>query len=260
MAGTAPTEAFLNRSLYFHYPHYRTTMPHSAMVKGQYKIVYFYETPVRFPDWDPIMLFDLNNDVGEYHNIYADNRDLGDSLYADMTNYFALVGARIPMANPYYDPALYTNNANYAYQVANGPFIGTRYTQEDELGSISFLDYWMDNWGVDIGSITNDFDGDGIVNWVEYARGSDPTDPASAGSDPVLDRAGDQLAYRYSMRNDDSGLTYTVETTTNLVSGVWTNAGTGVSGIYVTGGSLNEVTNTVDTVADEKFIRLKIEN
>lgn len=45
MAGKQPTDDFLNRSLYFHYPHYRSSMPHSAIVQGNYKLLHFYEMP-----------------------------------------------------------------------------------------------------------------------------------------------------------------------------------------------------------------------
>ena len=59
-------------------------------------------------------------------------------------------------------------------------------------------------------------------------------------------------------RSDDPALIYTVETTTNLVSGVWTNDGYTVTGTNVTGGPLNFVTNDVDTVREKAFIRLRI--
>lgn len=42
MAGNPPTDAFLNRNLYFHYPHYRSSMPQSAVVSGTRKLLHFY--------------------------------------------------------------------------------------------------------------------------------------------------------------------------------------------------------------------------
>lgn len=204
------------------------------------------------------MLFDLKNDVGEYHNIYAGNPALGDAFYADMTNYLTSVGARIPMVpNPNYDPATYTNSDNYALMLETGPFIGTRDTQEDELGPTTFLNYWMDSWGVDIGAQTNDYDGDGIANRVEYAKGSDPTDAASSGFDPVLDRAGDRVVYRYENRNDDSGLTYTVQATTSLLTGTWTNVADSAA-VLATDGALDE--NEIPLVPDrfQTYIRMDI--
>jgi len=277
MNGEPQSSEFLNRSLYFHYPHYRTTMPHSSLVKGTHKLVYFYETPVRFPGWEPIMLFDLAHDAGEYQNIYSENPALGDALYADMTNYFAAVGARIPLApNPKYDQGIYevtnTNyfNANfddpademkgrlkdYEYRTLRGPFVGTRTPEEDETGPVTFMDYWMDSFDVDLGTETNDYDGDGIVNWAEYSNGSDPTDGSSAGALPVLENDGGTLTFQYMKRNDDSGLEYIVETTTNLMSGVWTNA-TGSAELTETAGVLDEVSRTLPVDEPNSYYRLK---
>ena len=53
MAGVKPDEQFLQRRLFFHYPHYRSTMPHSAIVAGSRKVSHFYERP------GVPMLFDL---------------------------------------------------------------------------------------------------------------------------------------------------------------------------------------------------------
>jgi hypothetical protein len=59
-------------------------------------------------------------------------------------------------------------------------------------------------------------------------------------------------------RSDSKSITYTVETTTNLMSGVWTNEGCFAVGTNVTGGTLDFVTNSFDIADGEKFIRLKI--
>ena len=45
MEGKEPDESFLNRNLYFHYPHYRSSVPHSAIISGPYKVLQFYEFP-----------------------------------------------------------------------------------------------------------------------------------------------------------------------------------------------------------------------
>ena len=125
MAGKKPDEAFLNRPLYFHYPHYRTTMPHSAIVRGSRKVIHFYERP------DIPMLFDLAKDEGEVNNIAADHPDEHKRLFDDM-NYFRKVGARIPKKNPDYDPDAYKKAKEYAKRTAWGPFAGTRKLDEDE--------------------------------------------------------------------------------------------------------------------------------
>ncbi|HKL20679.1 MAG TPA: hypothetical protein VJ904_02670, partial [Tichowtungia sp.] len=77
---------------------------------------------------------------------------------------------------------------------------------------------------------------------------------------PVFSRVGNGFIYVHPQRSDDANLIYTVETTTNLLDPAsWTNDGYTVIGTEVTGGTLNFVTNEVDAVDNEKFIRLKIE-
>ena len=41
MRGEAAEPAFSDRTLYFHYPHYRTSMPHSVAIKGDKKVYHF---------------------------------------------------------------------------------------------------------------------------------------------------------------------------------------------------------------------------
>jgi hypothetical protein len=109
---------------------------------------------------------------------------------------------------------------------------------------------------------TNDFDEDGLQNLYEYGIGGDPNDDTDLGFAPVLVKAADgSLLFVTTQRTDDPQLTYTVETTTDLLSGSWGTAGTTVSGTNVVGATLAELTNSVDTVAqDQRFIRLSIDN
>jgi len=126
LGGRKPTDAFLNRNLYFHYPHYRTSMPMSVMVRGPEKIVHFYEKP------DIPMLFDLSKDEGEVNNIAKAHPDEHKKLYNEMMRFFEQVGARIPKINPDYDPEVYKKAAGYDKRVLWGPFEGQRTLEEDE--------------------------------------------------------------------------------------------------------------------------------
>lgn len=126
MAGKQPSDAFLNRNLFFHYPHYRSSMPHSAVVSGTHKLLHFYERP------DVPMLFDLSKDMGEVHNIAAAHPERHKQLYEDMMRYFDKVGARIPKRNPNYDPTVYRNAKEYEKRIQWGPFAGSRPLEEDE--------------------------------------------------------------------------------------------------------------------------------
>jgi hypothetical protein len=235
-------------------------MPFSVMVKGHEKLVYFYETPVRFPAWEPVMYFDLGNDAGEYHNIYPQDPTRAQELYNDMTNYLAVVGARIPLVpNPDYDPNVYTNDGGYAERVMWGPFIGTRAAESDEAGPTTFAEYWMDSWDVDLGSLTNDFDGDLLSNLGEYALGGNPTNGLDVGMQPTLGWVDGGLQYVHVRRNDDSSLIYTVETTTNLATGVWTNSAYTVADTNLNCGAYDEIVNDVSSAEDQLFLRLKID-
>ncbi len=127
MAGKEPDEAFRNRSLYFHYPHYRGgSVPHSAVISGKYKVMHFYERP------DLPILFDLSQDIAEIHNIAAEKPKVHKRLFDDLMNYLHAVGARLPKLNPNYDPAVYQADKDYPKRAAWGPFAGTRPLEDDE--------------------------------------------------------------------------------------------------------------------------------
>jgi len=127
MAGVKPCAAFLSRHLYFHYPHYRSSMPHSAVISGSHKVLHFYERP-EIP-----MLFELSNDMGEVHNIAKTHPQKHRDLYSEMMRYFDQVGARIPKQNPDYDSATYKQNDSYGQRMTWGPFKDERSLDDDEI-------------------------------------------------------------------------------------------------------------------------------
>ncbi len=126
LRGGKPDEKFRNRFLYFHYPHYRTTMPHSAIVSGSTKVMHFYERP------DLPMLFDIGDDEREVVNVAARRPAQHKQLFGEMMRYFKEVGARIPKVNPDYDPEFYRQTKEYEARVNWGPFEGRRELDEDE--------------------------------------------------------------------------------------------------------------------------------
>lgn len=130
MAGKKPDKSFLNRSLYFHYPHYRGTMPHSAVISGDHKALHFWGHP------DIPMLFDLSRDIGEVSNIAEEQPRIHQRLFDDMMTYLEKVGGRIPRLNSDYDPEKYRADADYWYRVNWGPFRGTRALDDDERSAM----------------------------------------------------------------------------------------------------------------------------
>lgn len=131
--------------------------------------------------------------------------------------------------------------------------IGT-YTTEILAG----YDLWADGWGVDLGAMTADYDGDQVSNFAEYALGGNPTNALDSGEAPSLTLDGSGLTYVYPQRSDDATLAYIVKTTDDLVSGVWTNSGYSVIDTNVTGSTLDYVTNTVPVIDPQLFIKLEI--
>jgi hypothetical protein len=129
------------------------------------------------------------------------------------------------------------------------------------VGTDAGYNSWAEQWGVDIGASTNDHDNDGVFNIYEYGLSGDPTnetvEPAVL---PVLVNTGSGLEYVHVQRNDDVSLVYTIETTENLVIPSWTNSGVTATTTNIGAGLFDTVTNDVNSVTDEKFIRLIIEN
>lgn len=126
MAGRDPGAGFLERPLYFHYPHYRSSMPHSAVVSGTRKVLHFYERP------DIPLLFDLATDEGETTNVARKRPEEHRILFDRMMGYLKEVGARLPKINPHPDPDVYKSDKEYASRLAWGPFEGRRPPADDE--------------------------------------------------------------------------------------------------------------------------------
>jgi hypothetical protein len=112
----------------------------------------------------------------------------------------------------------------------------------------SGYDAWASTNGI-TGEPADDDDGDGLNNFFEYA----------ISEKPKFSLGEDSFEYVYKQRTDDPALIYTVETCTNLASGVWTTVGytvmeTNVAGIY------NDVTIRILADRPQLYIRLKIKN
>ncbi|VGO12824.1 hypothetical protein PDESU_01378 [Pontiella desulfatans] len=120
---------------------------------------------------------------------------------------------------------------------------------------------WADSFMPDvIGTETNDYDSDGFDNLYEYGLNGDPTIDDGGGTAPVFTFNGTGFDYIHLLRNDDSNLVYKVQTRQSLTIGKWLDTGFTIVGTNLTGTAYDEVTNTVDAVVNEKFIRLEIES
>lgn len=89
-----PNETLDRDSLYFHYPHYyHTTTPVTALRKGDWKLLEYYED-------NRIELYNLNEDLGETSNLAASRPDLAAQLQAELHEWRSQIGALHPEPNP----------------------------------------------------------------------------------------------------------------------------------------------------------------
>ena len=119
-------------------------------------------------------------------------------------------------------------------------------------------------------AMTDDFDGDGTPNLLEYAFGGDPKTPDAAAIAPVPDSSGSDLDISFLCDSACTDLTYTVQASSNLASGSWTDIAQSTGGARVLpigtlstvsdpGTGLRTVTVTdSSTLSSGRFLRVKI--
>lgn len=86
-----------DRTLFWHYPHYSNQggKPGSVIRKGQYKMVYDYET-------DSMELFDLSKDPYEKENIIAKEQNLAIDMKKELFQWLQETKSAFPKKNPLY--------------------------------------------------------------------------------------------------------------------------------------------------------------
>lgn len=89
-----PQAALTRDALYWHYPHYYpTNTPSSAIRRGDWKLIKYYEGP-------RVELFDLAADPGELHDVAATETGIAAELQATLSAWLDRVDAQLPTANP----------------------------------------------------------------------------------------------------------------------------------------------------------------
>lgn len=96
----AKQQAYQNRNLFWHYPHYSNQggKPGSAIRSGNYKLIYKYED-------ESVELYDVANDKGEKNNIASANKKTTAQLRKKLVKWLKQTNALFPVANPAYDPS-----------------------------------------------------------------------------------------------------------------------------------------------------------
>jgi arylsulfatase A-like enzyme len=88
------------RSLLFHYPHYGQgprQKPQSALILGDYKILYDWESQTA-------QLFNLSNDLGEQTDLSEREPEKAKAMLALLNQRLKEIDASLPQPNPSYDP------------------------------------------------------------------------------------------------------------------------------------------------------------
>jgi len=98
LLGQSVPDSYINRQIFFHYPHYRESAPSSALVVGQMKMMYFYDHPGQY------FQYDLNKDIGEKNNISSTYPEKAGLMYQQLMDGLKSVGAWFPKPNPAADP------------------------------------------------------------------------------------------------------------------------------------------------------------
>lgn len=98
--------AKLNRSLYWHYPHYHAggDGPYSAVRSGRYRMIEFHED-------NSLRLYDLDTDPGEQKDLATQMPARTAQMKSDLTRWRTSVGAQMPTPNPNFDPTRATKVA-----------------------------------------------------------------------------------------------------------------------------------------------------
>ncbi|RYD36673.1 MAG: hypothetical protein EOP86_05380, partial [Verrucomicrobiaceae bacterium] len=136
-------------------------------------------------------------------------------------------------------------------------------TTTDELKAVVSLVETVASWLAahpGIGSLTDDFDKDGLSNLMEFALISDPSVPNS-GDPPTLTVENDRLALTFPRRKAGSGVTYAVEISNDLTTFRAANPGELTETVTADNG-VSETVKVNDTVTrtaePRRFLRLKV--
>jgi uncharacterized sulfatase len=85
-------------ALYWHLPHYHHSTPASAIRRGNWKLIEFFET-------GSVELYNLANDLSEQTNLATQEPQRAKEMQAALAAWRKKVSAQMPVPNPNYDPS-----------------------------------------------------------------------------------------------------------------------------------------------------------
>ncbi|MFC5051614.1 sulfatase-like hydrolase/transferase [Rubritalea spongiae] len=89
--------------LLFHFPHYQKSPPQSALIAGNYKILYDYES-------QHTSLYNIHLDPAESNDLSTKNPEFAHQLKQQLFSQLTNINAAIPQPNPNFDPSKPTPN------------------------------------------------------------------------------------------------------------------------------------------------------
>jgi uncharacterized sulfatase len=92
-----PAAQLSREGLYWHLPHYHHSTPASALRRGDYKLIEFFEDGT-------LELYDLLSDPAESMNLAGQRPEIVRELHAALGAWRQRVDAKLPRANPNHDP------------------------------------------------------------------------------------------------------------------------------------------------------------
>ena len=147
-------------------------------------------------------------------------------------------------------------NDTVSWQIDNFEIRDNVYVKSTLTG----YDSWANLHGVQ--AATNDWDGDGLINLVEYGVGSEPRDATDGPQRlPYLDVVNSQVDYIYHRRksSDSNDINYIFETSAELSSNSWNTWEPTMVGSTLLEGSIERVTNDVGELSTQQYFRMRME-
>ncbi|MDO8545204.1 MAG: sulfatase [Opitutaceae bacterium] len=92
-----PATRLARDSVYWHLPHYHHSTPASAIRRGDWKLIEFFED-------NALELYNLRSDPGEKTNVAKQESRKMQELHVALVAWRQKVGAQMPTPNPKYDP------------------------------------------------------------------------------------------------------------------------------------------------------------
>ncbi len=168
----------------------------------------------------------------------------------------------------FYDDLWALNGIIHEYYMEAVDFSGNHSPASETVAEPSDYTLWIADYLLSDSNAleTADLEPDGINNYLEYALGGNPTQSDSSVIMPTFaitsEVGADWMEYVYRRRNDYTarGISYMVETSTNLLANAWSTDGVVESGSEAFDDSFDLVTNRVPMVGvPQQYMRLRVE-